>query len=449
MRGIPSDVAPFFESLVSSGFAESLAAVGLVKTWRSDLELPGFRLVLEHERIPFWVVPTEWTQDMLADAAVMHCRLNDELLRRDTATVDFSMRNVMFRGVTPVFVDVGSIAPVAEVDPGVWLDDAIRYVVNPLFLLSVRSGSLGDVARGVMHRGMCAVTCRELGNLVRPGEIARYAALLVRFFGADRAAKYVDDVVGVGVVGRGTALLRKIRPASGRGGGSGPTGLRGLCEAVRRCVEALRAPLSASYWSEYYQYKDLPPTPDPGWTPKHHSMYRIFQELRPATVLDVGCNIGWFGRLAASLGSEVAGMDVDEPSLRSLYQRSRQASLPVTPVVGDFTAPWGPAARYDAWNRRLRAELVMATAVVHHLVFAKYMNLETIVEQLASAATRYLLIEFVELEDGAIRAWYSGQATRTYSLELLRRKMEQCFGPTEVYESYEHRRIVLARRGGS
>src|SRR5438477_218419 len=111
-RGIHPAHESFFRNLFDKGIIQSLVEKGLVvNTEIAPLKLPGYPLVLKHQRIPFVTYATEWPAPALKDAALLQANLNIELAGHGLACVDAHPWNILFDGPKPVFIDVGSFAP--------------------------------------------------------------------------------------------------------------------------------------------------------------------------------------------------------------------------------------------------------------------------------------------------------------------------------------------------
>ena len=79
-RGIPPKCAEFTRRMFSSGVVDDLIAKKFIpRTELTDASLPGYPLVLHHERIPFVTYAYEWSPSMLRDAALFTLRLLREL----------------------------------------------------------------------------------------------------------------------------------------------------------------------------------------------------------------------------------------------------------------------------------------------------------------------------------------------------------------------------------
>jgi len=185
---------------------------------------------------------------------------------------------------------------------------------------------------------------------------------------------------------------------------------RRFFESLRAEILSIRLPSTASRWREYYTtpVKDHLSTgiPPAGWQPKQEVFNQILSELQPKTVLDLGCNTGTYARLAASHGARIIACDDDPACAGQCYEEAQQANLDILPLVLNVlnltsTMGWG-ARPFPSAVERFRSELVLALALVHHLVARQRMDIGRIMEICYALSNRWLLIEFVppiETED--------------------------------------------------
>ena len=100
-----NDVLYLFES----GAVEELNNLYLIpQTTISDFVLEGYDLVLEHERIDVVIFPTEWSFEMLKDAAFLVIKVNKILSKYNFETRDPHGYNIMFHHSKAKYVDFGS-----------------------------------------------------------------------------------------------------------------------------------------------------------------------------------------------------------------------------------------------------------------------------------------------------------------------------------------------------
>jgi SAM-dependent methyltransferase len=203
-------------------------------------------------------------------------------------------------------------------------------------------------------------------------------------------------------------------------------------------------------WSSYYDGAFPSFDPSPEWTPKQHSMCEVLRRTQPTTVLDIGSNRGWYAQLAAKMGAAVVAFDVDEPSVSRLYLDSKAAALPILPLLMSFA---NPTPGYGVCNEalapateRLRCDLVVALALVHHLVFKQRLRFEQIVRGLSSFSSRWLLIEFIGPQDRYVREWMTDRYS-WYNLEGMKAALTSSFSIRQCLASnLEHRTLILCEK---
>lgn len=138
---------------------------------------------------------------------------------------------------------------------------------------------------------------------------------------------------------------------------------------------------------------------------KRHAVDRMVGRLKPVDVLDVGTNGGEFANLAAGHGARVVSIDTDVEALRVARQAAKQAGRDVLHLHVDFTAPtpalgWS-AAECLSFDQRChgRFDLVLALAVMHHVLVSGRIPLQETLAKLASYTRSWLLIEYVDPSD--------------------------------------------------
>jgi SAM-dependent methyltransferase len=191
---------------------------------------------------------------------------------------------------------------------------------------------------------------------------------------------------------------------------------------VRHSIAARQAALKGSAYSSYYEDKNeaFASEPNAQWTNKQHGVHRALTTMKPRTVLDLGSNTGWFSMLAAKLGSSVVAVDLDEASIDRLFADARRENADILPLVANLVRPLPPLNAKifadepslsrigDAGplialpNERLKSEMVMALAIVHHLALGQSHPFDEIASILGGLAMKYLCVEFVELNDEMI-----------------------------------------------
>jgi 2-polyprenyl-3-methyl-5-hydroxy-6-metoxy-1,4-benzoquinol methylase len=181
-------------------------------------------------------------------------------------------------------------------------------------------------------------------------------------------------------------------------------------------LESIIRPLASGYpsvstWSNYYdetilgkEYLDQ----------KEIILKKFLGALTYKSVLDLGANDGYFSRLLAKENKMVLAIDSDSRCINNLYQLVKREQLKnIVPLIIDFSNP-SPAIGFSntersSFEQRAKVDLVLALALIHHLVISKNIPLPDLAEHFAGMAPQ-LIIEFVPKEDEKVKQLLSGRA---------------------------------------
>jgi hypothetical protein len=186
---------------------------------------------------------------------------------------------------------------------------------------------------------------------------------------------------------------------------------------------------------------------------KRRCVGEILRPISYQSVTDLGCSRGFFAHHFAKEGIPVVALDSDEWCINDLFCRARNERLPISPVLMSLRdpTPTPPLARCEEMSvsTRLSSDLVLALALVHHLVAFGRCDFETFTQILLLFTRKYALVEFVTRDDEVlskadikITPWYvvdaferalqphfsilsvRAGATRTRNLYLLERSRQ-------------------------
>jgi SAM-dependent methyltransferase len=188
----------------------------------------------------------------------------------------------------------------------------------------------------------------------------------------------------------------------------GQTITRQLLAGLRKQVDRWAPrPAGTTVWSQYDQAGESY-TPG-GLQGKEIFVQESLERCRPSAVLDLGCNTGRFSCLAARTGARVVAVDGDSACVDSLWQRAALEQLDVLPLVMDLGRP-SPSLGWECGEEapflertRGRFDMVLALALVHHLLVRERIPLERIISHLSDQTTRWLLVEWVPFDDPQFR----------------------------------------------
>ncbi len=388
-RGLTATALADFEALAATSFyAAAIERGDIVGTERvDDAPVPGdWEAVLRHDRIATLSYPYEWSFEMLRDAARLQLDLSRQALADRVMVKDASAFNVQFVGARPVFIDVGSFERLRAGEPWAGYRQFCEHYLNPLLVQAVCDVPFQPLLRGRIDGIPPAVAKALLGGR---GRLQKGVFTHVRLH-ARAERRYAD-----------ADRERDVRAELKRAG-FGPKLIDAQLGNLRKAIESLEWKEQRSTWSDYgdrahYTDRDL--------VAKEHFVAEAVRALgTPAPVLDLGANDGRFSRVAVDAGATAAvAVDSDHVVVDRLYRDLRAAGeTRILPLVVDLADPppalgWRSRER-PAWISRMRPQLTLALAVVHHLALTNNVPLDEIVDLFADLGAP-LVVEFPHRDD--------------------------------------------------
>ena len=160
----------------------------------------------------------------------------------------------------------------------------------------------------------------------------------------------------------------------------------------------------STIWGNYYEETIL----GKDYLENKEKLFLDFcKDLPVHSALDLGANEGYFTKLLADRNIQVIAADTDSRTIGNLYQHVKLNGVSnILPLIIDVTNP-SPALGFNnreraAFHQRIKTDLVVALALIHHLVIGKNLSLEIIAEYFAGIS-KYLIIEFVPREDEKVQ----------------------------------------------
>lgn len=403
--GLSAERAAFFRDPAQNSLLTLLVRQGYLAPF--DAVSPThteYSLVLRLVKTPRVSYCYEWTTGMWRQACLHLLRLMTILAERHLTLRYPHPWHLLFDGAKPMYINPGSIAPLTEATFRGAFDRLSQFFIRPLLLAA--SGSV-TLARRFLRDSRSGVD-------LHVGELQC-------------------------IHNRHLAELSALEPVE-------------FLRSREKEICALRVPEPFSRWTEYQ--RELPLKPCDAWHRKEFIVHSILRELRPKQVLDLACNLGWYARLAAIEGAEVIATDIDETCANRMYSTIREEHSAVLPLVMDVTDPAPGYGVGNSWfppaTLRLQSDLVMAFAIVHHLVFGSHrLVMSEIVRALAPFARRFLLMEFVPLNSpGCVYCdKHRPDAVAWYNLEHCVGSLTRVFRKVELLPARQRaRRLILCER---
>lgn len=435
-RAILPRSAAFFRDLLTRGILADLARKNLiVDTEETDLSMPGYALILRHEKLPFVSYPHEWSFSMLQDAARLVIRLNRELLAQGLVLADCHAMNVVFRGATPIYVDIGSIVPYTP--EGILPDyaDFLSQYVYPL-VLQERVG-LTRIVKNLQMDELAGISPEEFHHL------ARKRPPLSFFVGKRHVNSESLNTFLQGL--RGNARLRFLRPlidALCRLAFFGPSAPAGMAlDLLEKQIEAVRIRPPRGQWSDYYEtnpaerVEEMARRKPEEMDLRSRQICEAIRRAAPRTLIDLAGNEGLYSVAATRLGvTDVVCADYDLAAVEKLYRSIRGTGSSILPLYLNVMMPGSGSRSIVSESRtvyaRMQCDMALALALTHHLSLSQHIPFESIAWTLAGYTNKRLLVEFMPFGLGIGNP--SANLPDWYTLENFVRAFRKYFPHIEV-----------------
>lgn len=425
----------FYRQLIASPALTELMAQG--KIVRTEIEpaiqVDGFDLVVRHQRVDTRSYCFEWPFSMLKDAALLTLDIGRRMLAEKILLQDASAYNVYFEGARPIFIDFSSLVPDSNDHLWAAYQQFCHFFLFPLY---VHASGKSTVALKLLKDSPDGLTAGEtasvLGTLSKLGLKGYFSRLaLPEFF-----AKRFDSHGGRLKMGKASSkLMQQVDTQKTR---------VNFMASLAKTVEALGPPSGSGRWLDYYDQTDAEVL-----AAKQEAVSRILSELQPRTLLDVGCNLGTFSLLAARQGVKVTSFDIDPECVDHLYGQAQKEGLPILALTANLLNP-SPSLgwrnrEYAALSQRVRGELVLALALVHHLVFSGGWDFGRALDALGEFPQDALLIEYVDLDDPMARLLprRPGVDYGWYTLENFRQALDERYGQVSQLGRLSDTRVLF------
>lgn len=391
-RGIRAEFAPYYQDLLDNPSIQALLGKAIISTSISSEVIPEYALVLEHPLITPRNYAYEWSLVMLRDAALLTLDLCLELNRGGNILKDANPWNILYQGTTPILVDFTSIMPNDEDLLWVAYDQFMRTFLFPL-LAGIYT--TGRSSRALLLTNQNGVTPQEIASSLPQKARRTYPWLRARLY---RPIRLMDLMHKAGQEQKISDYSKKLHYSS--------TQRKAFLLELQEDVQSLDLRTGSSMWSQYYQDMDTFFTPQKYYT-KQKAIAELLQKCKPASVVDMGCNMGGYAILAALQGAKVVAFDTDEDSISLLYRLAKEKQLDILPLVADVlypspTAGWR-AQEFPAMPQRFQSEMGLALALEHHLAISQNQTFERIVETFSEYCQKWLITEFVPVSDPRVQ----------------------------------------------
>lgn len=380
-RQVNKRYADDYDLLLSSGLYDELLKGGkLIAHQALQQNLTGsndWYVTLLPEQIQFISYPYEWCFDQLKDAALLTLDILQISLKHGMVLKDATPFNVQFVNGKPIFIDTLSFEKYNDTEPWVAYRQFVECFIVPLVLSSYKSTDF----------------IRQL-QLNPDGLSTSFAAKLLPFKSRFRLSLLLHIFLPNNI------STRRKNASSARHTSFSKQKMLSIIDNLQSLIRTLKPRRLYSVWNNYYEETILS---NDYLQAKSILVTKWLNELQGNIAIDIGTNTGAFAIDASKRYKNVIAVDADELCIDELYKKCKTGRREnILPLWVDITNPtpaigWANVER-AGFISRLNADLVMALAVIHHLVIGSNIRMKQVVD-IFKHITNLLLIEFVPEED--------------------------------------------------
>jgi hypothetical protein len=370
-----------FDLFTTSGYYERLVAEKKIiahKTVPENLTgSPDWYCTLLPEKINFISYPYEWSPEMMRDAALLTLQLAKESVAYGLILKDATPYNIQWHKGRLIFIDTLSFEKYNEAEPWIAYRQFCECFLGPLLLPHYSKTPLQQLQLAYPE-GIPITTIKNL--LPAKSRLSLYTYLHIHLHAQVANKKNNNE---------------SARPAFSK------QKLLNLINSLESLIKKLKLPNQESVWSEYYE--EAAKRNDYLKQKKNIVRQWIDQITTLNKAIDLGANEGEFSQLLADKGIDIVAADFDPWCINNLYLKIKSSAMEnIQPLILDLSNP-SPAIGLNNNERssfldRCDADLVLALALIHHLVIGKNIPFEQ-TAQLFKQAGANLIIEFVPKQD--------------------------------------------------
>lgn len=418
-RAVHPDAAGDVDALFGSGLHDELVEAGLLvrhwKTTEHPASFPEGWTLLQADRLPVISYPSEWTDTQLQRAALLTLAVQRRALKQGMSLKDASAFNVQFHGAHPVFIDVLSLTRLETGRPWPAYRQFCEHFVAPL---AVRRHLPGARWADIALDGM-------------PLRAASHM-LPVRSWLDPALALHLHMHARAAAVAHGSSRASASQDAD-------PSAVAAfrlqLAASLERTLIRIGARPYASHWLNY-RSKNV--YSDASALRKRRFVEQAAQDSGARRALDLGANDGHYACVLADAGVACTAVEVDAACCERVYEASRKQPYDrlVNTLRVDLTNPtpahgWAHEER-ASFVARMRCDLTLSLALLHHLSITHHVPFERIARFLADLAPD-AVVEYVPTSDPMAQQLLSARTGLTASyIETLSESsfvaaFESCF----------------------
>jgi len=397
-RGINISYKDHYDQLMTSGLYDILIKKNwIVKHAEVSLDYQhNYYKIIRPQPIPFISYPYEWCFDQLKDAAMRTLDITLIALQHDMILKDASGYNIQFEGYEALLIDTLSFEKYKEGTPWIAYRQFCENFLLPLAITSYTDLRLQSLLAiyidGVpMDYAMSLLPWRARLSLGINLHIYLHANSITKH------NKNIKSDIQVIYITKSKLVQ--------------------LISHLRDTIKSLHIKNKSSQWKDYY-VKDTLAEYDEA---KQLEVQQMLEQCGTINkIWDMGANNGMYSRIASRYCNHVLSSDIDRYCVAQNYVLNKQHEIKnVLPLYGDLLNPspaigWAGQERMSWWDR-VEVDVIIALAIIHHLVITHYISFEMIAKLIATKC-KYLIIEFANIDDEKVKFLLQNNTNYNYHI---------------------------------
>lgn len=370
-RSISPEYSVHYQHLMQSGLYEKLIQQKLLIEHK---EVGLSPLTIQPKKIPFISYPHEWSFSQLKSAALTTLRIQQIAAEYGMQLKDASAYNIQFLQGKPVLIDTLSFELKTDSLPWKAYKQFCQHFLAPLALHAYVDWRLKDLYLAHIDGIPLDLAVKLLPK--------RYFLKFNLFLHLYLHAKFQSAAAPVSKSSSSSAKNLKQATA-------------GLIQSLESAVKSIQWKAPKTTWQNYYQDDSYTTT---AFADKQKTIETFLSILNPPVIWDMGCNDGYFSIVASRFAQQVVSFDADPVCIERLFHKKTN----ILPLMMNLSNPtpafgWGEEERKSLASRG-PASLVLALALIHHLMITAGISLDKIAEYFHKIG-RHAVVEFIPKED--------------------------------------------------
>jgi hypothetical protein len=385
-RDLSPEYLPHFKYFIDCGLSEFLKK----REWIPQFEIlqVGNNITLKAPLIDFVTYPYEWSFSQWKIATQLTLRIQYYALKFGMTLKDATPFNIVFRGSSPVFIDLSSFEVYRQGSSWIAMKQFFESLYSPLLLLKYRDTVANQIFLTNLH-GIPLGIASQLLPLK-----ARFHPNNFLFFSIAKLFSREKD----SLENQSRSFLNTQNK------------LMNFVKNLYEKIDAMQQKVVATSWNKYYQTH----VASEYFTEKFRVVNQWAEKYCAGSkVIDFGSNVGVFSFTFAKYAKSVIAMDADIRAVDEMFTACKKNNITNLYCINVNFATPSPSVgwrntEYVSLENRLSADVGIALALIHHMAITYYINFNMLADFFSSCCKR-LIVEFVPDSDDKVQLLINGR----------------------------------------